>query len=79
MTWKKINKKIYKIDLNNREFQITKSGSVWAITEQIGHCMCYLTNANSLPAAKKIVSNYNKGKIYFDDNCIPRTVINENR
>jgi hypothetical protein len=63
---------------SGRVFQITKSGNAWELVEVVKDKQRYLTNANSLAHAKRIATDYNAGKVYFDDNCIPRrSVVDE--
>lgn len=76
LKWKK-NNGICRSENSNRVFQITKSGNVWELVEVIKDKRCYLTNANSLAHAKRIATDYNAGKVYFDDNCVPRRKVTD--
>jgi len=76
LKWKK-NSGICRSENSDRVFHITKSGNVWELVEIVKDKQRYLTNANSLAHAKRIATDYNAGKVYFDDSCIPRRRITD--
>ncbi len=84
VSWKAIDNH-YEAQAGDKTYRIIKSsgGHVWELFQVIAEgtrgfpvsmTQHYLTNAKSLAAAKKIVSELHNGKIYLDENCVPRKV-----
>tara|TARA_R110002020_G_scaffold468132_1_gene692179 strand:+ start:403 stop:681 length:279 start_codon:yes stop_codon:yes gene_type:complete len=82
ISWKSIGEH-YEAQAGEKTYKIVKSsgGSVWELFHIVTEgthgypatmTHSYLTNAKSLVAAKKIVSDLHNGKIYLDDECVPR-------
>jgi hypothetical protein len=78
----------HRAEVEDKVYQITKSpaGAVWELYEIVqpgevglprGMSFRYLTNAKSLVLAKKIASDLHGGKIYLDEECVPRKVIDK--
>tara|TARA_R100000008_G_C3457295_1_gene102356 strand:- start:250 stop:528 length:279 start_codon:yes stop_codon:yes gene_type:complete len=86
ISWKPIGDH-YESHTGDKSYKIVKAsgGSVWElfqIIEEGTHgypatmTQYYLTNAKSLAAAKKIASELYNGKVFLDDNRIPRKIEN---
>tara|TARA_Y100000310_G_scaffold33603_1_gene31758 strand:- start:987 stop:1256 length:270 start_codon:yes stop_codon:yes gene_type:complete len=84
--WKE-NKDTHRAEAGDKIYHIARSpgGTVWELFEVVqpdahgkprGMTQHYLTNAGSLALAKKIASDLHRGKIYLDDECVPRKVMN---
>ena len=76
---------VHRAEAGDKTYQVTKSsgGAVWELHEVLtsdnhnfprGMTHRYLTNAKSLAIAKKIASDLHRGKVYLDEDCVPRKV-----
>jgi hypothetical protein len=84
--WKE-DKSTHRAEAGDKTYHIARSpgGTVWELFEEVqpgaygmprGMTQHYLTNATSLTSAKKLASDLHRGKIYLDDECVPRKVMN---
>ncbi len=82
ISWK-ATEDYHEAQAGDKIYRLKKStgGSVWELFQVIAEgthgfpvsmTQHYLTNAKSLAAAKKIASELHNGKIYLDENCVPR-------
>ena len=74
-SWKKLTDTLYQTELDNKTYQIHKYGKVWEVVEIVSGTYHYLTNAKGIIAAKKITSDLYHGKIYLDENCVPKKTL----
>jgi len=84
ISWKAVDDH-YEGHAGKKAYKIAKSsgGHVWELFQVIKEgthgfpvnmTQYYLTNAKSLATAKKIVSELHNGKVFLDDNRVPRKV-----
>ena len=84
VSWKTVDNHL-ETKKDDKTYKIVKSsgGTVWELfrvvqrdTQGFPSAMTqhYLTNAKSLAAAKKIISDLLNDRVFLDENCIPRRI-----